>query len=251
MFQVRATVVAFLGNQEVYPCHMQHKIGDEVIFDGESYHGRLCPDVWSRIVPKVEALHQAGPRYAEWFSYYPFWYGSLSVPDAEMKKYDGLGFRNVLETVVPPSYDMAGLMNPEAFTWPASDKPHLQAEPTVVCPDPRTSMVLKLEAFDLSEKGYDAPFFRRQMAILKKLAARGSVVASEVLDAFTPDEILGVYPPLSQNMVRLLLEELELMGYVTCAGDRASITAKGEAKLAAFRAGLPDQDLQAFEEYAD
>jgi len=60
VFQVKATVVAFLGNEEVYPCHFKHKIGDEVIFDGESYHGRLCPDVWSRIVPKVEAMHQAG-----------------------------------------------------------------------------------------------------------------------------------------------------------------------------------------------
>ena len=79
MFQVKATVVAFLGNEEVYPCHFKHKVGDEVIFDGESYHGRLCPDVWSRIVPKVEAMHQAGPRYVEWITHYPFWYCSLSV----------------------------------------------------------------------------------------------------------------------------------------------------------------------------
>ena len=102
MFQVKATVVAFLGNEEIYPCHFQHKVGDEVIFDGESYHGRLCPDVWSRIVPKVEALHQMGPRYVETASYYPFWYCSLSVPDPEMRRYDGLGFKNVLRTVNVP-----------------------------------------------------------------------------------------------------------------------------------------------------
>jgi uncharacterized repeat protein (TIGR04076 family) len=92
-FQVRATVVAFLGNDEISPCHFQHKVGDQVVFDGESCHGRLCPDVWSRIVPKVEAMHQMGPRYAETASYYPFWYCSLSVPAPEMKKYDGLGFK--------------------------------------------------------------------------------------------------------------------------------------------------------------
>jgi uncharacterized repeat protein (TIGR04076 family) len=51
MFQVKATVIAFLGNTEVYPCHMQHKIGDEVVFDGESYHGRLCPRLKRSIRP--------------------------------------------------------------------------------------------------------------------------------------------------------------------------------------------------------
>jgi uncharacterized repeat protein (TIGR04076 family) len=172
MFQVRARVVAFLGNEGVYPCHFQHKVGDELIFDGESYHGRLCPDVWSRIVPKVEALHQMGPRYVEAFSYYPFWYCSLSVPDPEMKKYDGLGFRNVLKSPTPAPYDMATLVNQEAFTWPPSENEELQRQPVVLCPDQRTSMVLQLEAFDLSEKGFDVPYFRRQMAILRKLAAR-------------------------------------------------------------------------------
>ena len=157
MFQVKATVVAFLGNEEIYPCHFQHKVGDEVIFDGESYLGRLCPDVWSRIVPKVEALHQMGPRYAEAVSYYPFWYCSLSAPDPSMKKYDGLGFRNVLRTEVPPRHGMATLLNAEAFTWPPSEKEDLLRQPVVLCPDQRTSMLIQLEAFDLSEKGFDVP----------------------------------------------------------------------------------------------
>jgi uncharacterized repeat protein (TIGR04076 family) len=251
VFQVKATVVAFLGNEEVYPCHFKHKVGDEVIFDGESYHGRLCPDVWSRIVPKVEALHQAGPRYVEWISYYPFWYCSLSVYDDEMKKYDGLGFRNVLKTVEPPGFDMAKLTNPEVFTWPPSEKEGLQKEPTVVCPDTRTSMLVKLEAFDLSEKGYDTPYFRRQMAILKKLAARGGVESNKILDTFTKEEIEGIYPPLGAQMVRVLTEELELMGYVETVEGVTSVSPKGEVKLKAFKEGLPAEDLEVFEEYTD
>ena len=51
-------------------------------------------------------------------------------------------------------------------------------------------MLLKLEAFDLAEKGYDTPYFRRQMAILKKLAARGGVPNDKILDAFTKEEIV-------------------------------------------------------------
>ncbi len=31
-------------------------------------------------------------------------------------------------------------------------------------------MTMKIEAFDLSEKGYDVPYFRRQMAILVQSA---------------------------------------------------------------------------------
>jgi len=251
VFQVKATVVAFLGNEEVYPCHFKHKVGDEVIFDGESYHGRLCPDVWSRIVPKVEAMHQAGPRYVEWISYYPFWYCSLSVYDDNMKKYDGLGFRNVLKTVVPPPFDMANLISPEVFTWPPSEKGGLQSEPTVICPDMRTSMLLKLEAFDLSEKGYDTPYFRRQMAILKKLAARGGVASDKILEAFTKEEIDTIYPPLGTQMVRVLREELELIGYVETVDAVTSITPKGEAKLKTFREGLPADHLTAFEQYTD
>lgn len=249
MFQVKATVVAFLGNEEIYPCHFQHRVGDEVIFDGESYHGRLCPDVWSRIVPKVEALHQMGPRYVETASYYPFWYCSLSVPDPEMKRYDGLGFRNVLRTVVPPRYDMATLIDPEAFTWPPSEKQDLQRQPVVFCPDQRTSMLVQLEAFDLSEKGFDTPYFRRQMAILRKLNARGGVPADRLLDTFTKWEIEEIYPPLSPAMVHRLTEELELIGYVSTGDGITAITPKGVAKLETFLAGLPTDHRAAFEEY--
>jgi uncharacterized repeat protein (TIGR04076 family) len=248
MFQVKATVVGFLGNQDVYPCHMQHNIGDEVVFDGESYHGRLCPDVWGTIVPKVMALHQAGPRYVEWAKYYPFWYCSLSVPDPEMKKYDGLGFRNVLETVVPPKHDMARLNPPEAFCWPPSEKDNL-LDCMVICPDTRTSMVLKLEAFDLSEKGFDTPYFRRQMAILSKLAAKGPAERDKILDVFTKQEIEDIYPPLGKAMVRVLTDELELMGYVETVNGITSTTLKGTAKLETFKAGLPAEDREVFEAY--
>jgi hypothetical protein len=36
---------------------MGHNVGDEVIFDGESYHGRLCPDVWPLHSAFLSTLH--------------------------------------------------------------------------------------------------------------------------------------------------------------------------------------------------
>jgi uncharacterized repeat protein (TIGR04076 family) len=250
MFQVKATVIGFLGNTDVYPCHFKHRIGDEIIWDGESYHGRLCPSVWERLVPKVAALHQAGPRFVETLSYFPFWYAPLSVADEEMKKVDGLGFRNVLKTIEPPPYDMAVLTTPPgAFTWPPNEHEGVMKDPAVMCPDSRTSMVLKLEAFDLSEKGYDIPYFRRQMAILKKLADAGSTPRDKILDTFTKEEIEGIYPALGTQLVRMLTDELEVMGYIKTTDGVVSITAKGEDKLAAFRAGLPAEDREVFEQY--
>ena len=33
-FKVKATLIGFLGNTERYPCHFNHKVGDEVILLG-------------------------------------------------------------------------------------------------------------------------------------------------------------------------------------------------------------------------
>jgi uncharacterized repeat protein (TIGR04076 family) len=249
VFQVRATVVGFLGDMDLYPCHMKHQAGDEVVFDGECYHGRLCPDVWPLIAPKVCAIHQAGPRYVESLSFYPHWYCSPSVPDPAEEKNDGLGFKNVLKSHVPPKHDMALLKPPGAFEWPPREEGGIARTLDVICPDSRSSMVVRLEAFDISEKGFDTPYFRRQMAILAKLRANGTVRAEDLLATFTQREIDEIYPALSKIMVRMLAAELELMGYIAAAEGSLSITPKGEEKLDAFLEALPAEHREAFDRY--
>lgn len=255
MFQVRATVVGFLGNTSVYPCHFRSQVGDEVVFDGERLHGRFCPAVWAVVVPKMMAMHAAGPRYVDPAVHYPFWYAANTVPDPCQAPYDGLGFRNVLETITPPAHDMATLQPPGSFHWPPSDRQEVASEPVVVCPDTRTSMVIRLEAFDLSEKGFDTPYFRRQMAILAKLEKHGPVAEDAILELFTERESADIYPPLSRVMTAMLVEELRLLGYLATpdpaadAGGRVAVTDRGAAKLRAFREGLPPDHLQAFAEY--
>lgn len=245
MFKVKATVIDFLGNASIYPCHMGHKIGDEVIFDGECYTGRLCPDVWPLIVPKVAALHQAGPRYVEWVSYYPFWYCSVSEKDPSLKKYDGLGYKNVLKTIVPPQYDMANLVPPNAFKWPPHGERNIAKDVTVTCPDYRTSMVVKLEAFDLSDKGFDIPYFRRQMVILDRVLKKPGTPADKILNEFSKDEIEKIYPPLSPIMVQVLVEELEVMSYLEIKDDKAYVTGKGVTKVEDFKNGLAVEEREA------
>ena len=245
MFKVKATVIDFLGNQKLYPCHMGHKIGDEVIFDGGSYIGRLCPDVWPLIVPKVAVLHQAGPRVVEWASYYPFWYCSLSEKDPSYNKYDGLGYKNVLKTIVPPQYDMANLVPPNAFKWPPHGERDIAKDVTVICPDTRTSMLMRLEAFDLSDRGFDIPYFRRQMVLLDRVLQKPGTPADKIINEFSKDEIEKIYPPLSPIMIQALVEELEVIGYLEINEGKAYGTEKGAAKIEAFKKSLTAEEREA------
>ena len=113
MFQIKATVVGFLGDEERYPCHFQHKVGDEFIFDGEKFIGRICPHVTPILIPRMMPLYAAGPRFVSPGYYYPFWYAPVSVSDPNQKKYDGLGFRNVLKTITEDKFHMRNLQHHE------------------------------------------------------------------------------------------------------------------------------------------
>lgn len=241
-YQVKATLVAFMGDRSKYPCHMCHEVGDEIIFDGESYFGRLCPDVWPLLAAKVSALHQAGPKFVEPVSYYPFWYAPPSVYDPAMKKYDGLGFANVMQTHHEPQYHMANLTPPNAFIWPPHPERSVAKDITIICPDIRTAAVFKLEAFDLSEKGFDTPYYRRQMVILDRVARKQGIPVDAILAEFSQEEREKIYPPLVIEMLLPLMEELELMGYLVITNGTAFVTEKGMVKLAYFKDDLSDEE---------
>jgi uncharacterized repeat protein (TIGR04076 family) len=93
MFKVKATVVQFLGDEEKYPCHFGHKVGDEFIYDGEKFHGRICPHALPVVMPHLCSLYDAGPRYVQPAYYVPFWYVPETERDPRMKTYDGVGWK--------------------------------------------------------------------------------------------------------------------------------------------------------------
>ena len=116
MFQVKATVVGFMGDEEKYPCHFQHKIGDEFIYDGEKYVGRICPGLSTVVVPRMMDFFAAGPRMVPSPQYYyAFWYAPVSRKDAARKIYDGIGFRNILKSEIEPPRHIAALKPKNAF----------------------------------------------------------------------------------------------------------------------------------------
>ena len=247
MFKVKATVVGFLGDEEKYPCHFQHKIGDEFIYDGEKFVGRICAHVASSLIPRMMTLYAAGPRVIPTAGYYhPFWYSPVSAKDPSLKKYDGLGFRNVFKTYVEPKHSLASQIPAGAFQWPPSKERNVSMTSSrVVCGDTRTSAAFKIEAFDLNDKGDGTPYFRREMIILSKVLPKQGIAVGSILNEFSRDEIEIPYPALSPVMVQVLVEELELMGYLKIQDGKASVTRKGEAKLNEFKKGLSEEEKQA------
>jgi hypothetical protein len=245
-FQVKATVTGFLGDIERYPCHFGHVVGDEFLYDGEKYVGRLCPSMGRILVPEMMPFHAIGPRViSPPRYYYPFQYSPMSRKAPENAKYDGIGFRNVLETPNEPPYHMTTLF-PNPSVWPPpTERTILKPANSVVCSDIRSAMVMKIEAFDLSDKGYDICYFRREMVILDRITKKQEIPTGVILDEFSKKEIEEIYPALSPILVECLIEELQLMGYVETADGKARATDKGRAKVEAFKASLSGEEREA------
>ena len=244
MFKVKATVVDFLGDAERWPCHHQYKLGDEFIFDGASFSGEICPSFAITVVPRMMEIHAFGPRYKDYIHYYPFLYAPESVADPASKIKDGLGFKNVFTTAPIPRYHVANLASSSKFKWPP-EKRITHRDVRLICPDYRTSVVMKIEAYDISDKGRNIPFFRREMMLLDKILRKPGILADQILSEFTKEQIEDIYPALSQPMVESLLEELELMGYLEIQQGKVYAGDKAARKLREFIRGLSGEERDA------
>ena len=95
-----------------------------------------------------------------------------------------------------------------------------------MCPDSRTLAHFIVEAVDLSDSEFCAPFYRRAIAILEKIEAEQSIKADEILSRFTDFEREEISPPLTPVTVKLLLEALEDMNYIKILDGQAFATGR-------------------------
>jgi uncharacterized repeat protein (TIGR04076 family) len=250
MFKVKATVVGFGKDESKYPCHFRHKVGDEIIYDGEKIIGRLCPNMLGPVGQAFTALFASGGRHREGEapgSYYPFWHSPLSLFDPAYKKYDGVGFR---PTLARPDEGYVFVADETLFDEPPGGKFIIGSGTekrtiTLTCGDNHTLAQFRLEAFDMADKGDALPYYRRAMSILGRVAGKPGVAMDKIIDELTKEERENIYPSLGQHMVASLVGELELLGWVTVKNHKVTITPAGTKKLASFKKSLTDEEVKA------
>jgi len=213
-----------------------YEIGDEITFDGKNVEGSICPDMLPRLGELMGAMHAAGPRYVDPGYYLSFWYAPPSVSDPDLAKYDGNGFAPVLKTIEEPPFHVRHLQDPKSFNWPPHPERTVAKEVTMFCPDVRTSGLFVFSCYDLADCGQDAPYFRRQITIMDRVAKNGgSIKISEIPNLYDDFERMEIYPPMVKEMVLPLIEELYLLDFATEEDGVITITKKGRERVDRFK----------------
>jgi uncharacterized repeat protein (TIGR04076 family) len=203
MFKVQCTLISFKGDEQKYPCHFNYKIGDQFYYDGVNFTGRICPGLLASMMPVIHGVYLLGNKYSENIMYR---YRGHDVRDPAMMKYDGAGFRPIVSA------------------------PDTDADVTKVkvghflCGDDRTLAHFSCEPVDLSDSDYAQPFYRREIAILKKIKDEAGIQISEIIKRFNDFERKQISPPLTHALVRVLLEALVDMRYIEVRDGRAYAT---------------------------
>lgn len=199
-FKIRFRLTAFMGNVKEYPCHFGYKIGDEFVYDGEQFIGRICPSVISQVASVIKMLHDLGMKGTERSL---LRYGGHSRVDPAMKQYDGAGYAPVKLAA------SVGSLSSQKAGWPIS------------CNDSRTAALFIAEPFDLASGGFDTPYYMREMSILEKIKKEPGIPKLMVIARFNDWERDEIFPPLTPVVVDLMLDELAQTGYIEIMEGKA------------------------------
>ena len=216
MFKVRCKLIAFEGDEEMFPCHFNYKIGDEFYYDGEYFTGKVCPGLFASMMPVIHGVFLLGNKFSENIMYR---YRGLDVRDPSMAKYDGVGFR-ALKTLPADA--------PEKMKEKLAAIPQTQRSTGhhFLCADDRILAHFSCEPIDLSDSEYALPFYRRELAILEKIEAEPGIKTKDILDRFTAFERDEIGPPLTPVLLEVMLDALLDMKYIEIRDGKAYATGK-------------------------
>jgi len=200
-FKIRCRLAAFMGDEEEYPCHFGYKIGDEFIYDGEQFHGRICLGLLPTMVPIVKMLHDVGKKGSE----------------RSLLRYAGHSKRNLSNAKDEQVKFVPVKKAPALGQMSAQD----QGGWPIVCGDSRTSALFIAEPFDLASGGFDTPFHNREMEILEKIKNKPGMPMDMIMHQFSDEEREDIFPPLTPISLGLMLEELAQTEYIRIIEGKA------------------------------
>lgn len=158
--------------------HFGYKIGDEIIYDGEQFIGRICLSLLPNMASIMKMLHDLGGKGPMRSL---MRYSGPSKRDPGMKKYDWVGYAPLKE-----SASTGSMSSMQAGALPVS------------CNDSRTSVLFIAEPFGLSSAGFDLPYYKREMSIMEKIKKEPGMKIEEVINRFTDWERDDIFPPLTR-----------------------------------------------------
>jgi len=245
-FSTKATLVNFVGDIENYPCHAILKVGDTLFFDGGEIKGKTCPDMMAPLANAMFTVYMTGPRFVPPANYNLFWYSCNSKLDPSKKAYDGYGWDPINYKFETPPYHVACLQDPKAFQWPPSEAYSAIKDYTLMCPDTRSGALFKIDAFDLAWGGHALPYSRRQIVIMDRVAKTGGAwPVQKIMDLYSEFEVNEIYPPLSDAIIEMMIEELRLLDWATIENGEITVTQKGIDRVARFKDEIPAEDVKA------
>jgi uncharacterized repeat protein (TIGR04076 family) len=216
MYKVMCKLMKFEGDEEMFPCHFNYKIGEEIYYDGVKISGRICPHIILPMMPVVYGVHLLGHKYSE---NVPFRYRGMDVRDPGMTKYDGAGFKP--RKIVPNALlEKTGGVLPLASSTQKARGAHF------CCSDNRTLAHFSVEPVDLSDSEFCGPFYRRAISLLGKIEAEPGISTEDILARFTTFEREEISPPLTPAFSEVLLEALKDMNYINIIKGKASATGR-------------------------
>lgn len=202
-FKVRAKFMGFLADEEKYPCHFDYQPGEEIIYDGARFEGRICPGLLNVMIPKVKIMMDSGTMHFQWTLFRK--HGGPSVRDPRMKEHDGIGFRML---------DKAPDEMENKFFSP------VEKGVVVCCEDVRTLAAFLVEPVDLADGGFYLGDYKRQMEILGKIKAEPGLTVDDIMNKFSDYE-KKLYPKLSPDFVHQALIEMATVNYIEIRNGKA------------------------------
>jgi uncharacterized repeat protein (TIGR04076 family) len=216
MYKVKCKLMRFEADEEMFPCHFNYQIGEEIYYDGVNFTGRVCPHLILPMMPVVYGVHCLGHNYSENI---PFRYRGMDIRDPSMAKYDGIGWRPRQTAVEAAVKKTVGVL-------PAVSSTQKARGAHFFCSDNRTLAHFSCEPVDLSDSEFCQPFYRRAIAILEKIEAEPYIRTEDILKKFSTFEKEGISPPLTPVLTQVLLEALEDMNYIQILDGKALATGR-------------------------